>query len=79
MVTVKETVIANREFEPQMEMDRGSDCIIKNSYFKEMVRGTNNYYAFGFTKHGLLGASMDARRIVDDVEKCLKNDLYISS
>ncbi|CAI9093470.1 OLC1v1028972C1 [Oldenlandia corymbosa var. corymbosa] len=32
-------------------------------------KGENGLYAVGFTKRGLLGASMDAKRIAEDVEK----------
>ncbi|KAJ7958602.1 Flavin-containing monooxygenase [Quillaja saponaria] len=35
-------------------------------------RGENGLYAVGFTKRGLLGASMDAKRIADDIESCWK-------
>lgn len=35
-------------------------------------KGKNGLYAVGFTKRGLLGASMDAKRIADDIEQCLK-------
>ncbi|CAM8886285.1 unnamed protein product [Rhodiola kirilowii] len=33
-------------------------------------KGDNGLYAVGFTKRGLLGASMDARRITDDIAQC---------
>lgn len=35
-------------------------------------RGENGLYAVGFTKRGLLGASMDAKRIAEDIERCWK-------
>lgn len=35
-------------------------------------KGDNGLYAVGFTKRGLLGASMDAQRIADDIERCWK-------
>ncbi|ONK80308.1 uncharacterized protein A4U43_C01F16210 [Asparagus officinalis] len=35
-------------------------------------KGENGLYAVGFTKRGLLGASMDARRIADDIEQCFE-------
>ncbi|KAK2446203.1 indole-3-pyruvate monooxygenase YUCCA6 [Trifolium repens] len=35
-------------------------------------KGKNGLYAVGFTKKGLLGASMDAKRIADDIERCLE-------
>ncbi|XP_047326851.1 indole-3-pyruvate monooxygenase YUCCA6-like [Impatiens glandulifera] len=33
-------------------------------------KGENGLYAVGFTKRGLLGASMDANRIAQDIERC---------
>ncbi|KAJ1391777.1 Pyridine nucleotide-disulfide oxidoreductase, class-II [Sesbania bispinosa] len=33
-------------------------------------KGENGLYAVGFTKRGLLGASMDAKRIAEDIERC---------
>jgi len=33
-------------------------------------KGKNGLYAVGFTKKGLLGASMDAKRIAQDIERC---------
>uniref|UniRef100_A0A2N9H257 Flavin-containing monooxygenase n=1 Tax=Fagus sylvatica TaxID=28930 RepID=A0A2N9H257_FAGSY len=35
-------------------------------------KGECGLYAVGFTKRGLLGASMDAKRIAEDVERCWK-------
>jgi len=35
-------------------------------------KGKNGLYAVGFTKKGLLGASMDAKRIAQDIERCLE-------
>jgi len=35
-------------------------------------KGENGLYAVGFTKRGLLGASMDAKRIAEDIERCWK-------
>ncbi|XP_074568717.1 indole-3-pyruvate monooxygenase YUCCA2-like [Curcuma longa] len=37
-------------------------------------KGQNGLYAVGFTKRGLLGASLDAVRIAQDVELCCKAD-----
>ncbi|KAK3016368.1 hypothetical protein RJ639_005361 [Escallonia herrerae] len=37
-------------------------------------KGVCGLYAVGFTKRGLLGASMDARRIAEDIEKCWKSE-----
>ncbi|XP_016456944.1 indole-3-pyruvate monooxygenase YUCCA6-like [Nicotiana tabacum] len=33
-------------------------------------KGESGLYAVGFTKRGLLGASMDAKRIADDIQSC---------
>ncbi|KAK9699871.1 hypothetical protein RND81_08G200800 [Saponaria officinalis] len=33
-------------------------------------KGDNGLYAVGFTKRGLLGASMDAMKIAEDIEQC---------
>lgn len=33
-------------------------------------KGENGLYAVGFTKRGLLGASIDAKRIAEDIERC---------
>lgn len=35
-------------------------------------KGESGLYAVGFTKRGLLGASMDAKRIGEDIERCWK-------
>ncbi|KAK4485870.1 hypothetical protein RD792_008521 [Penstemon davidsonii] len=35
-------------------------------------KGEKGLYAVGFTKRGLLGASMDAKNIADDIESCWK-------
>lgn len=37
-------------------------------------KGERGLYAVGFTKRGLLGASMDARRIAEDIERCWKEE-----
>ncbi|XP_071907714.1 indole-3-pyruvate monooxygenase YUCCA2-like [Coffea arabica] len=37
--------------------------------FPDGWKGHNGLYAVGFTKRGLLGTSMDARRIAEDIEK----------
>ncbi|XP_039125778.1 indole-3-pyruvate monooxygenase YUCCA6-like [Dioscorea cayenensis subsp. rotundata] len=36
-------------------------------------KGEKGLYTVGFTKKGILGASMDARRIADDIDKCWKS------
>lgn len=33
-------------------------------------KGESGLYAVGFTKRGLLGASMDAKKIADDIQTC---------
>ncbi|KAL8101686.1 indole-3-pyruvate monooxygenase YUCCA6-like [Apium graveolens] len=38
-------------------------------------KGEGGLYAVGFTKRGLLGASMDARRIAEDIEGCWKAEV----
>lgn len=35
-------------------------------------KGENGLYSVGFTKRGLLGASIDAKRIAEDIEHCWK-------
>lgn len=35
-------------------------------------KGECELYAVGFTKRGLLGAAMDAKRIAQDIESCWK-------
>ncbi|KAM7493239.1 hypothetical protein LguiB_027848 [Lonicera macranthoides] len=35
-------------------------------------KGENGLYSVGFTKRGIFGASFDARRIADDIERCWK-------
>lgn len=35
-------------------------------------KGECGLYAVGFTKRGILGASMDAKRIAEDIERCWK-------
>ncbi|KAL7164414.1 hypothetical protein ACSBR2_040346 [Camellia fascicularis] len=35
-------------------------------------KGESGLYAVGFTKRGLLGASIDAKRIAEDIEQCWK-------
>ncbi|KAF5936171.1 hypothetical protein HYC85_027300 [Camellia sinensis] len=37
-------------------------------------KGEYGLYAVGFTKRGLLGASIDAGRIAEDIERCWKAD-----
>lgn len=37
-------------------------------------KGECGLYAVGFTKRGLLGASMDATKIAEDIERCWKDD-----
>ncbi|CAD5332690.1 unnamed protein product [Arabidopsis thaliana] len=42
--------------------------------FPEGWRGECGLYAVGFTKRGISGASMDAKRIAEDIHKCWKQD-----
>lgn len=35
-------------------------------------KGECGLYAVGFTKRGILGASIDAKRIAEDIERCWK-------
>lgn len=37
-------------------------------------KGECGLYAVGFTRRGLLGASMDAQRIAEDMERCWKEE-----
>jgi len=37
-------------------------------------KGQRGLYAVGFTKRGILGASMDAKRIAEDIERYWKVD-----
>ncbi|XP_057477223.1 indole-3-pyruvate monooxygenase YUCCA6-like [Actinidia eriantha] len=37
-------------------------------------KGESGLYAVGFTKRGLLGASMDAKRIAEDIERCWRDE-----
>ncbi|KAK7283009.1 hypothetical protein RIF29_12200 [Crotalaria pallida] len=37
-------------------------------------KGENGLYAVGFTKKGLLGASIDAKKIAQDIERCWKDE-----
>ncbi|XP_021894924.1 indole-3-pyruvate monooxygenase YUCCA6 [Carica papaya] len=42
-------------------------------------KGENGLYAVGFTKRGLLGASMDAKRIAEDIERSWKLSIAFGS
>ena len=37
-------------------------------------KGESGLYAVGFTKRGLLGASMDAMKIAEDIERCWRDE-----
>lgn len=37
-------------------------------------KGESGLYAVGFTKRGLMGASMDAKRIAQHIEICFKSE-----
>ncbi|KAF2286939.1 hypothetical protein GH714_035848 [Hevea brasiliensis] len=39
-------------------------------------KGECGLYAVGFTKRGILGASMDAKRIAEDIERCWKAEAF---
>lgn len=42
-------------------------------------KGENGLYSVGFTKRGLLGASIDAKRIAEDIEHCWKAAIKLTS
>ncbi|KAK4781236.1 hypothetical protein SAY87_017342 [Trapa incisa] len=52
---------------------KGTDMFGEDGYpskpFPEGWKGKHGLYAVGFTKRGLLGASYDARKITEDIEK----------
>lgn len=37
-------------------------------------KGDSGLYAVGFTRRGIIGASMDAKKIAEDIERCLIED-----
>lgn len=45
--------------------------------FPEGWRGECGLYAVGFTKRGILGASMDAKKIAEDIYKCWDQDGHV--
>ncbi|KAJ1393510.1 Pyridine nucleotide-disulfide oxidoreductase, class-II [Sesbania bispinosa] len=47
-------------------------CESEGLPFPNRWKGENGLYAVGFSKSGLLGASIDAKRIADDIEHCWK-------
>ncbi|CAJ1936954.1 unnamed protein product [Sphenostylis stenocarpa] len=56
---------------------KGSDMFcekdgLPRKAFPNGWKGENGLYAVGFTKRGLLGASIDAKRIAEDIEHCWK-------
>ncbi|XP_027343221.1 indole-3-pyruvate monooxygenase YUCCA2-like [Abrus precatorius] len=56
---------------------KGTDMFCEKDGFPRKAfpngwKGKNGLYAVGFTKRGLLGASIDAKRIADDIEHCWK-------
>ncbi|KAI5669347.1 hypothetical protein M9H77_19200 [Catharanthus roseus] len=55
----------------EKEMFSEKDGLPKRS-FPNGWKGESGLYAVGFTKRGLLGASMDAKRIGEDIERCWK-------
>lgn len=42
-------------------------------------KGEHGLYAVGFTKRGLLGTSMDARNVADDIARCWREEAKHSS
>lgn len=42
--------------------------------FPDGWKGENGLYAAGFTKRGILGLSLDAKRIAEDIEKKWKGN-----
>ena len=57
--------------------EQGSDMFcekdgLPRKPFPNGWKGENGLYAVGFTNRGLLGASMDAKRIAEDIEHCWK-------
>lgn len=54
-------------------LDQGNEMFsekegLPHKPFPNGWKGENGLYAVGFTKRGLLGASIDARRIAQDIE-----------
>lgn len=49
---------------------------LPKSPFPNGWKGEQGLYAVGFTKHGLLGASIDARKIAEDIVRkyCICNE-----
>ncbi|KAK7319995.1 hypothetical protein RJT34_04724 [Clitoria ternatea] len=53
---------------------------LKSSEIRNGWKGENGLYAVGFTKRGLLGASIDAKRIAQHIQHCCKpSHLHIQS
>ena len=60
--------------------EQGSDMFsekdgLPRKPFPNGWKGENGLYAVGFTKRGLLGASIDAKRIAEDIEHSWKADV----
>ncbi|XP_075508319.1 indole-3-pyruvate monooxygenase YUCCA6-like [Primulina tabacum] len=53
----------------ESEMFSNKDGLPRRS-FPNGWKGKSGLYSVGFTKRGLLGASMDAKNIANDIEKC---------
>lgn len=53
---------------PQEEEMFSKEDGLPRKPFPNGWKGQNGLYAVGFTKRGLLGASMDAKRIAKDIE-----------
>ena len=58
-------------FEQGSEMFSEKDGLPRKA-FPNGWKGENGVYAVGFTKRGLLGASIDAKRIAEDIEHSWK-------
>lgn len=54
---------------------------LPKSPFPNGWKGEHGQYAVGFTKHGLLGASIDARKVAEDIvrQDRVCNDLRASA
>ncbi|KAL2548388.1 Indole-3-pyruvate monooxygenase YUCCA6 [Forsythia ovata] len=57
----------------EKEMFSEKDGVPKRA-FPNGWKGENGLYAVGFTKRGLMGASMDAKRIAEHIEICWKSE-----
>ncbi|XP_057415156.1 indole-3-pyruvate monooxygenase YUCCA2-like isoform X2 [Lotus japonicus] len=51
---------------------KGTDMFCEEEGFPNGWKGENGLYAVGFSKRGLLGTSIDAKRIAQDIQHCWK-------